>query len=472
MTDTISPTYSWTCPECGRRVPNKLDACRCGFVQHQTPGPVGAAHTVWPTEARSGSGALGLAVVAVVGIAAIGAIWYASNQFAATPAARPALPAGPAGPRAAVPLPVPMRAAPPVVPPAPAAVDSQPAATPPAAPRVAVAVPPTSAAESSLEDLVARVSPAVVVIETSVGRGSGFFVRPDTIITNAHVTGSDLTVRFRRTTGDSSTARVESVARDVDLAILKVSSVQPDQPTVSLGTASGIRTGQEVVAIGSALGVFQNTVTRGIVSGVRQAGGVTLIQTDAAINPGNSGGPLVDRHGDVIGINTMGVASAQGISFAVAIDHVQDLLAGRHVSTTMATPASSLNQTLSSRASGSDTDAAREQGARAYEQTLAQLARHADALDDYWRRFRSTCYRGPISGAFDREWFAVFEPRAMQGVVANGCDSAFSDIQHQASAVRDGVRSAEEPARRADVYPGTRRDLRRRYRLDYAGWDR
>jgi hypothetical protein len=235
---------------------------------------------------------------------------------------------------------------------------------------------------------------------------------------------------------------------------------------------AGIRTGQDVVAIGSALGVFQNSVTRGIVSGVRQAGGVTLIQTDAAINPGNSGGPLVDRHGDVIGVNTMGVASAQGISFAVAVDHVQDLLGGRHTSTTTATPASSLSQTLSSRGSGSDTDVAREQAARGYEQTIAQLARRADALDDHWRRFRSSCYRGPISGTFDREWFALFEPQAMQGAVANGCGNGFSDTEQQANAVRDGVTAAEEAARRADVYPGTRRDIRRKYRLDYAGWDR
>ncbi len=344
--------------------------------------------------------------------------------------------------------------------------------TQPVAAPTTVAALPTSVADSSLEDLVARVSPAVVVVETSAGRGSGFFVRPDTIITNAHVVGSDTIVSIRRSAGDVSTARVESVARDVDLAILKLSSVQPDQPTVSLGTASGIRTGQEVVAIGSALGVLQNTVTRGIVSGVRQAGGVTLIQTDAAINPGNSGGPLVNRHGDVIGINTMGIASAQGISFAVSIDHVQGLLAGRHVSNTMTTPASSLNQTLGSRASGSDTDSTREQGARAYEQTIAELARRADALDDYWRRFRSSCYRGPVSGGFDREWFAVFDSRAMQGVVAKGCDTAFSDIQQQATAVRDGVRSAEEPARRADVYPGTRREILRKYRFDYAGWNR
>ncbi len=68
---------------------------------------------------------------------------------------------------------------------------------------------------------------------------------------------------------------------------------------------------------------LQNTVTRGIVSAVRQVGPVTLVQTDAAVNPGNSGGPVLDREGMVIGIATMAVKAGlgQGLSFAVAIDH-------------------------------------------------------------------------------------------------------------------------------------------------------
>ena len=88
------------------------------------------------------------------------------------------------------------------------------------------------------------------------------------------------------------------------------------------------RVGQEVIAIGSALGVLSNTVTRGIVSAVRQVGAVTLVQTDAAINPGNSGGPLLDRQGMVIGVNSMtvGQAGGEGVAFAVAIDHVTQLL--------------------------------------------------------------------------------------------------------------------------------------------------
>ena len=330
---------------------------------------------------------------------------------------------------------------------------------------------PTNAEPAALplEDLVARVSPMVVVVETSTGRGSGVFVRSDTIVTNAHVAGNDLTFRVRRVSGEMLAARVDLVARDLDLALLKLSTPPADQPIASLGSAAGVRSGQEVVAIGSALGVLQNTVTRGIVSGVRQAGSVTLIQTDAAINPGNSGGPLVDRTGNVIGINTMGVAEAQGISFAVSVDHVRELLSGQHTSRTSATPASSLSQTLNAR-TASDPETSRDRATTAYEQIIAQLARRADALDDYWRRFRTTCYSGPVTGGYDREWFALFDPRAMRGLVLEGCTNAFADARQQADKVRAGVVAADEAARRADVYPGARRDVLRRYRLDYAGW--
>ena len=276
-------------------------------------------------------------------------------------------------------------------------------------------------------------------------------------------------MRVRRASGDMLTARVDAVARDLDLALLKLSTPPADQPTVSLGSAAGVRSGQEVVAIGSALGVLQNTVTRGIVSGIRQAGNVTLIQTDAAINPGNSGGPLVDRAGNVIGINTMGVAQAQGISFAVSVDHVRALLAGQHTTTSSATPASSLNQALNAR-TASDTDTARERATGAFDQVIGLLARRADALDDYWRRFKSTCYRGAVAGGYDREWFAIFDPRAMRGAVVEGCSNAFADARQQANDVRAGVIAADEAARRADVYPGTRRDILKKYRLDYPAW--
>jgi S1-C subfamily serine protease len=147
---------------------------------------------------------------------------------------------------------------------------------------------------STLEDIVATVVPAVASIEAGRARGTGFFVTPDTLITNAHVVEGQTSVRLR--VGQvEQTARVATVSPANDLAILRVYPVNPDQVTLRLGSVAHARVGQEVIAVGSALGVLSNTVTRGIVSAVRQIGSVTLVQTDAAINPGNSGGARVDR---------------------------------------------------------------------------------------------------------------------------------------------------------------------------------
>jgi serine protease Do len=114
-------------------------------------------------------------------------------------------------------------------------------------------------------------------------------------------------------------------------------------PVIELGDSGAVKVGQRVVAIGNALGQFQNTVTDGIISGLSRgvtagdgstAFGVTnseqlqnLLQTDAAINPGNSGGPLVNLDGQVIGINTAVAGQAQNIGFAIPINEVKPLIA-------------------------------------------------------------------------------------------------------------------------------------------------
>src|SRR5205814_5151150 len=161
-----------------------------------------------------------------------------------------------------------------------------------------------SPASGSIEDVVSAALPAVASIDTGTGRGSGFFVRPDLVVTNNHVIEGQNSVTLQAG-GNKYTARVMSASPAIDLALLQVFNPNPQQPTLRLGSAASARPGEEVIAIGYALGALSNTVTRGIVSALRQAGSVTLIQTDAAINPGNSGGPLLDRTGTVIGINSM-----------------------------------------------------------------------------------------------------------------------------------------------------------------------
>jgi S1-C subfamily serine protease len=343
---------------------------------------------------------------------------------------------------------------------------------PPADPEIASNAPEHPAEAEpripSLEDVVAGITPAVVAIESEEGSGSGFYVRPDTLLTNVHVVGSRSSVTLKRADGTTTTARVERLARQYDIAVLKVSNPLPDQAVLRVGSALNARPGQEVIAVGSALGSLQNTVTRGIVSALRQSGSAMLIQTDAAVNPGNSGGPLLDRNGTVVGITTMGYVERQGLSFAVAIDHAQGVLADRPSS--FIAPASSVtggNLRALSPEIPSARDQGRASGEKLMNQSLAQLAQRADALDDYWRRFRESCYSGRVSGSFSRDWFAVFDPRALPGVVAAGCGSAFEEVKRQAAAIRDAVLAAEEEARRADVYPGVRRDARQKHRFDF-----
>src|SRR4030095_15078557 len=158
-------------------------------------------------------------------------------------------------------------------------------------------------------------------------------------------------------------------------------------------------------AVGSALGVLSNTVTRGIVSAIRDVGTVRLIQTDAAINPGNSGGPLVDRSGVVIGVNSLAVAAreGQGIGFAVAIDHATALLNGQSTATSAQTPLTALNKAMSGQGEGDDM---RTRGEQAYARALTLAAQHGQQLDDYWNRYSSRCVTSsPRSGG--RPWFVL-----------------------------------------------------------------
>ena len=336
-----------------------------------------------------------------------------------------------------------------------------PEAAPPAADTLAADTP------TALEDLITRVMPAVVTIQTQTSRGSGFFVTPDTVITNVHVVGTESTVTIRRPDGATTMARVQATSPAFDIAVLKVLGVVSNQVILQLGTAASVRIGEEVIAIGTPLGFLQNTVSRGIVSGVRDVGGARLVQTDAAVNPGNSGGPLLNRSGTVVGIIKSGYAGSDGLAFAVAADHARAVLDGR-ADPVRSSTASSPYQTLSP-AVASPVDQRRTDATHAYEDVIAQLARRADALDGQWTSFTAQCYKGRIAGAFDRPWFALWDRGAMQGVVAPGCVPYFDDFRRQATDIQHALAAADEAARVADIYPGTRRDVLRKNRLDYAG---
>jgi len=168
-----------------------------------------------------------------------------------------------------------------------------------------------------------------------VGGGSGFIVDPSGIIlTNRHVV-SDPQAEYVVVVNEEEKYPAKILARDPirDIAILKING--ENLPTVKLGDSSKLELGQTAIAIGNALGTFQNTVSVGVVSGLSReitAGDIItqkttrlrgLIQTDAAINPGNSGGPLIDINGEAIGINAAMVFMAENIGFALPINNAK-----------------------------------------------------------------------------------------------------------------------------------------------------
>jgi S1-C subfamily serine protease len=205
-------------------------------------------------------------------------------------------------------------------------------------------LPATAAAQPCVEPLAVlfeRVSPAVVSIQaTKINKakpqrrfetivGSGVIIDKDgQVLTNAHVVDGAASLSVTLDSGTKATAKVMGLDPVLDLALLRVESSGP-LPTAKLGDSSGIKVGDEVVAIGNPIGLDQ-TMTRGIVSGLnRTLPGISdepMIQTDAPINPGNSGGPLVDRCGHVIGLNTLISEDAQSIGFAVPINAAKSVL--------------------------------------------------------------------------------------------------------------------------------------------------
>ena len=323
----------------------------------------------------------------------------------------------------------------------------------------------------SLESAAAAVLPAVVLVETPGGRGTGFLIAPDTALTNAHVVDGNAYVTLQFGSGETISARVAATAPEHDLAVLRLASARPGVQPLPLGNLARVRVGQEVLAVGSPLGL-RNTVTRGIVSAVRRVGPVVLVQTDAAINPGNSGGPLVDAAGRVVGVATMKVAGgAESLGFAVAADHARALVdTGSAAIALGPQPQAPPADVLPAPSDGVET--ARAQGATQFERVMTQASRRADSLDDYWAQFSKVCLTRPARTSGDRPWFAIWERDFPTDAVAPACVGDFRSFSSAAGALRAAVSDADEAARRAGVYPGARRELLARYRLAWDGWER
>jgi len=168
--------------------------------------------------------------------------------------------------------------------------------------------------------------------------GSGFILSEDGyIVTNAHVVAHNVGGRVVVTqwNGKKRDAVIHSLDTATDVCLVKLTDVLYDEelPVATLGVSSKLRTGEFVVALGSPL-MLSNSVTFGVVSSTARQGTelglrgsrLEFIQTDAAINQGNSGGPLVNLSGEVVGVNNMKLQGGDGISFAIPIDLVMQVV--------------------------------------------------------------------------------------------------------------------------------------------------
>ena len=194
---------------------------------------------------------------------------------------------------------------------------------------------PRAAAEASVADAVELVREAVVHIQHDEGSGTGVIVDPSGLVLTAnHVVEGWWLVDAVLQDGRTLTAVVIGTDADSDLALLRLFGPGLTYPSAALGSSSALRLGDELIALGFPLGFEELTVTRGVMSAIRQSPEqrhVSFVQTDAAINPGNSGGPLINLAGDVVGINSFIIRESlgtniEGFGFAVASDTAKPIV--------------------------------------------------------------------------------------------------------------------------------------------------
>jgi len=204
--------------------------------------------------------------------------------------------------------------------------------------------PPT---RLTAKDIVQRSNPAIVRIEAGVDKvGTGFILdKSGVVATNLHVVAGESRIRVRLFDGSQYlVTQIVGVDPGRDLALLRIQAAK-DLPTLKLGDSDTISAGDQIFAIGNPLGVFDHSVTEGLISQIRPYCGkddiaahrcqqeLTVLQISAAISPGSSGGPLFNQYGEVVGITTAIITAGQSINLAVPANYLKPLVARRAAAT-------------------------------------------------------------------------------------------------------------------------------------------
>src|SRR6267378_242164 len=196
---------------------------------------------------------------------------------------------------------------------------------------------PTKSAEKAAGEIYRLAGPSVVLIEMYgddgkvSGSGSGFLVSADgKVLTNFHVIAHTKKATVRLANDDAyDTVKVIDVDKRKDIALLKIKAV--DLPFLKLGHSNVAQVGDKLFTLGNPLGVFQNTLSEGLLSGIRQMDGYKMFQLSAPISHGSSGGPVFDARGEVVGIVEATISEGQNLNFAIPIDYAAGMLDSKEV---------------------------------------------------------------------------------------------------------------------------------------------
>ena len=193
---------------------------------------------------------------------------------------------------------------------------------------------------SNTEDFSGIINDAVksvVTVRTDVGQGTGFIIdNKGYLVTNAHVLSGGKKVNAITSNQEILPAEFIGYDPDLDIALLKIPG---DYQKLTLANSNNVEVGEKVIAIGNPLGL-QFSVSEGIVSGVNRQGMNGLkyyIQTDAALNPGNSGGPLINKKGQVIGINNFKIGGGESLGFALESNYIKEAVNKVYIEATNST---------------------------------------------------------------------------------------------------------------------------------------
>ncbi len=183
-----------------------------------------------------------------------------------------------------------------------------------------------TSASSDFSEVIEKAVPSVVTIRTDVAQGTGFIITDDGyLVTNAHVLSGASVVSAVNFEKDIIDAEFIGYNGEFDIALLKI----PGQyDALNLADSSDVEVGEKVIAIGNPLGL-QFSVSEGIISAVHRPGINEInsyLQTDAALNPGNSGGPLINKEGEVVGLNNFKIGSGEGLSFALESNYLKEVV--------------------------------------------------------------------------------------------------------------------------------------------------